>query len=302
MKVSIAVFACNEQGAIRKCIDSILTGRTKNSDEIKIHVMANGCTDRTVDLVHEMHVIDERIVVEEISFGDKSNAWNHYVHHVAPQANTHFFVDGDVRCTEDAIMRSHDLLINSAHIHAIAGAPQSGRNRKKYLGYIREYGWLFGNSYAISGTHLSKIKEKDIRIPVGALGDDHFISCFARSSLEDPWSDQIDRVFCDEKIGYIFESLNPFRANDIRLYFNRRANYAIRQQQIRRLEHLRPDELPDTTAEVDSLILNELESSPKNLINPIRKLVIKKLNVRRVKGYEPDHESCTETSITSKLV
>ena len=75
-----------------------------SSHPIACYVLANACTDRTEALVRDYAASHANVHLVSIEVGDKANAWNVFVHEVAPSGAAHyFFIDGDVRATVGAL-------------------------------------------------------------------------------------------------------------------------------------------------------------------------------------------------------
>ena len=126
MLASIAIFAHNEERTIRRCIDSVLTS-SGYFERMRVFVLANGCTDRTVDTVRDITNSAPIVRLVDIPLGDKCNAWNIYVHELAPcDTDIFFFMDGDCWCPANTLESMACEVAHHPHASAIAGVPLSG--------------------------------------------------------------------------------------------------------------------------------------------------------------------------------
>jgi glycosyltransferase involved in cell wall biosynthesis len=287
MPFRIAVFAHNEESSIAAALRAILD-ETAGSDDVRIHVLVNGSTDRTPQIVRALADAHPQIVPVEIPLGDKCNAWNMYVDHFADDKFCHFFMDGDVRCAPGSLARMHDVLAGDEQATAIAGWPLSGRNREAYRKLITERGWLFGNLYAVKSSHLSRLRDLNIRLPVGLFGNDHVITRFMQSRLDrlpaelprvaaNSTEAEKAQVIYDPRAGYTFDSLNPLRPRDWRLYWRRQVRYRWRRHQLVKLRPLRVDELPRTMDGVNKQVLAELAAAGPWRLGPLDRAVLRRL-------------------------
>src|SRR5215471_5056320 len=93
----VMVLAYNEERHIRACLDSIYAADPGHSFEV--FVMANGCTDRTGEIVLEYARTQPLVHLVTIALGDKCNAWNVFIHETVPAhcpgREVYFFMDGD---------------------------------------------------------------------------------------------------------------------------------------------------------------------------------------------------------------
>ena len=95
----VMVLAYNEEEGIEAALDSILESEPAHS--LEIFVMANGCTDRTEELVRAYGKRRPQVHLVSIKLGDKCNAWNVFIHETAAKQcggrEVYFFTCGDVR-------------------------------------------------------------------------------------------------------------------------------------------------------------------------------------------------------------
>jgi len=91
------VLAHNEERYIKACLDSIFTADPACSFEV--FVMANGCSDRTEEIVREYARRRPEVKLVSLALGDKCNAWNVFIHETIPAdcpgREVYFFMDGD---------------------------------------------------------------------------------------------------------------------------------------------------------------------------------------------------------------
>lgn len=124
IRYPVAVFAHNEEASIIPCLQSL------GGIALDIFVLANGCTDNTVDIVKAYSHAHPNVTLIEIAAGDKSNAWNLFVHEYAlKHSDVYFFIDGDVRADQNALNHLSQTLLNNFGAHIAAAVPGSGRNR-----------------------------------------------------------------------------------------------------------------------------------------------------------------------------
>ncbi len=80
----VAVFAHNEELQIGACLESL--DEASASHSINVYVMANGCSDRTEAVFREFAQTRRWLTLVSLALPDKANAWNVFVHDVAPPA------------------------------------------------------------------------------------------------------------------------------------------------------------------------------------------------------------------------
>lgn len=264
--IAVVVFAYNEETRIQRCLESVLR-EADGLKELRIHVIANGCTDRTESVVRKVARRDPRVSLDVLAVKDKCNAWNHYVHELADTRPVHFFMDGDVTCGEGSLSAMTQELLGHPGANAIAGLPLSGRNRSHYERLVRTKGWLFGNLYGVRWEHLLRLRELAIKLPLGLCGNDHFITRIMSSDLDPTWREDRLRIHWREGAGYAFESLQPYRARDIRTYWRRSVTYRLRALQLAKIHDLSLSQLPATMEEINRAILTELERDAPSIID-----------------------------------
>jgi glycosyltransferase involved in cell wall biosynthesis len=233
-KVSVAVFAYNEEGLIDQALDHLLACR--DEAELVVHVLINGCTDRTEAIVRARAAAEPMLQPVVIRRGDKANAWNVYVHEVAPlDAAIHVLTDGDMAVLKGSISAFLRRFAEVPSADACAGWPESGRSRAALRRRIAQHGEMYGNLYALRGSWVAEVRRRSIRLPFGLFGEDGFVAALVKTHL-DPRSDfDRARLTWAEDARFRFEELSPFNPHHWRIYRNRKMRYAVRWQQARML-------------------------------------------------------------------
>ncbi len=290
LRCAVVIFAHNEAANIGHAITSVLESKNSTVD-VSVTVMTNGCMDDTARIVNRLAKNDTRVRMVELGLADKCNAWNVYVHQVSSDVDIHFFMDGDVRCSPDAIPLMANRLADDTDANAIAGLPMSGRNQKKYREYVSSRGWLFGNLYAVRRAHFDRIRRGNIRLPIGCRGNDHLITRIMHSDLQAPWAELPQRVIYHPAAGYEFSPLMPHRMIDVQIYYRRLVTYRWRRLQLRRIWSLPLPELPRNMRGVDEEILEELTMRKWKSPDPISRSLVRRLakHVRNPQAYREDN-------------
>lgn len=273
---SIVMFAHNEQNNIATSVQSIF----ENSDQYleQLVVIANGCSDRTVEIIVELKKIYQKLKLVELVVGDKCNAWNEYVHHLSMDSEVHFFVDADVRFTKNAFPQMFKMLCSASSATAIAGLPFSGRNIEKYKDMVTN-GWcLFGNCYGVKLEFIQLAKDKGFKLPIGLGWIDSAITKVIYKDIDNTKKPLRGKVIFDENSGYEFDSLSIFKLSDIQLYFNRIVRYRLGKLQEKYLEKIPFDEWPEDLVEINRRVLNDIIENESYFNVLDRFLVVKRIN------------------------
>jgi glycosyltransferase involved in cell wall biosynthesis len=228
--VSFAVFAYNEEGRIAAALDAIAA--CADEADLVVHVLINGCTDGTERVVraHPAPGLALRPVV--IARGDKANAWNHYVHEVAPEdAAIHVFTDGDMLLGRGSVAGFLRCFAAEPDAWGCAGLPSGGRSRDAFRDKLVREREMAGNLYALRGSCVMAFRRRGIRLPFGIFGEDGLVTTLVKWSLDTrgPRDDRRVVACADATFGY--EPLSPYRLRDLRIYRKRKMRYAVRQQQ-----------------------------------------------------------------------
>jgi hypothetical protein len=254
---AIAVFAHNEGGRIRAALRSIVPAA--GGRDVEVVVLANGCADSTFDEVRGSANLLADLTLVEIDTADKANAWNVFVHDViaperAAEIETYFFMDADVTLEPRAL----NLLAAALHEHPSANAagamPATGRNRDLWRTRMVRNGTLAGNLYALRSTFVDELRNHHVRMPVGLIGEDLFLSWLVANLGARPRQDEGPRcIFCPNA-EFSFRSLSPLRADDVRRYVRRKWRYTYRALQLEMLMHvLRKDGIAAMPPDVHEL-------------------------------------------------
>lgn len=250
MKVEVAVFAHNEERNIARSVGALLA----EGGGGRVHVLANGCSDRTVELARLLFADNARVIVHDIPVGDKSNAWNLFVHEYAATADLYVFSDGDCEVCPGSLA----VLVNTASsnpaANAISALPRSGRKRDHYAAEMTENRDLAGNLYALTGHFVNRIRQLGLRLPVGLVGDDSIVGAWAKMDAIGPDSWDDEKIVVSAEAGFTFDSVFPLSIREVRTFVRRLERYARRGYEIQMLqEHHRQAGLVDYPVDVQDL-------------------------------------------------
>lgn len=128
--VDIGVFAHNEAQGIVRMLGGLMSQKITGLD-VRILVLANGCTDDTVKLARAFvdargnENADAKIEVIELPKGGKSRTWNRYVHELSrPDADVLIFSDADIELPKpDSLLRLVLGLCSNPKLHVFNSHP-----------------------------------------------------------------------------------------------------------------------------------------------------------------------------------
>jgi hypothetical protein len=133
----------------------------------------------------------------------------------------------------NAFAELSNVLAASSDAVAAGGFPRSGRSCAAWSRRMRSLGRLAGNLYTLRGEFLEDVREQQIYIPVGLVGEDFFVTCIAKGQLNlDGLNQPSPRIVFDDRALFSFESLSPKRPKDWLAYFNRVIRYQVREFQL----------------------------------------------------------------------
>jgi len=243
-----------------------------------VYLLANGCTDNTVEVAHQLKekLSFSQLEIVEIAIGDKCNAWNHYVHEIRAEADCHFFVDADVLFSDNCFPILYDELINAEPTpNIVAGYPLSGRNLEFYKMLVEERACFFGNLYGASQSYIEMVREKEFYLPVGLNWIDSFLTKAANTDIQFLDHNLPNRVIYKKGVGFQFESLSPFKFDDIKLYKNRIARYELGMIQEVYLDALAAKDWPRNMVTINKDILLNFDDKAVHL-GLIKKTLVKR--------------------------
>ncbi|MCP5216162.1 MAG: glycosyltransferase family 2 protein [Pseudomonadales bacterium] len=230
---AIAVFAHNEAKTIQRALESIITAI--GNQGISIYVLANGCTDTTIERVHQSAANINNLWLLESKVADKASAWNLFVHEVLSNnrlagLDICFFMDGDVTLAVDALELLAAALEQVPSAEAAGAMPATGRNKDAWRQRMPISGMLAGNCYALRSSFIQQIRERPVRMPVGLIGEDFFVSWLVASNV---WRKQLTkdedvRCIFHKEAEFAFRSLSPWSLTDCRTYMRRKWRYTLR--------------------------------------------------------------------------
>lgn len=223
---SVCIFAHNEERLLPQCLKALDAAAA--GGEYVVHIMENGSSDQTASVARTFAAADPRINAHHLSLGDKSNAWNEYVHRVAGDAEMHVFIDGDVRPSANSFKALNEAFQASPQSYAAAALPATGRSRKSWAARLFLNSYLSGNLYAVRGTAARLIRERNIRLPIGSVGEDGILSYLMLTDLKGGRDDSHkERIAVATDAFFEFDSLQ-INARDLQIYRRRLRRYSRR--------------------------------------------------------------------------
>ena len=234
----IMVLAYNEEDVIEAALDSIFA--SEPGQKFDIYVMANGCTDRTEDLVRAYSAKHPEVKLVSIKLGDKCHAWNVFVQETAPTRcpghDVYFFMCGDVRVTPGSLSAMRRALLENPYPNAASSPPGSGRNVERDRRLLIQDHAIVANLYALRGSFVRRLKETGARLPLNFEGDDALIGTLVQWDLApSPRPMDLQRVIPVAESAWVFDSLSPTRIEDWKFYWKRAIRYARRHYEFKLL-------------------------------------------------------------------
>jgi glycosyltransferase involved in cell wall biosynthesis len=236
---AIGVFAHNEARGIKAALQSVVEAAAGHP--VSIYVLANGCTDDTVDKVRSCAATLADLWLVEIPVADKANAWNVFIHDLftdaqAESIETWFFMDADVTLTPDSMTILESTLQDAQDADGAGGMPGSGRDMDAWRSRMVGNGMLAGNFYLLRDSFVRRIRETEIRMPVGLIGEDFFVSWMIASIVwQDAEPPHRGRCVFSGRAEFMFSPLSLLRLSDYTTYLNRKWRYTLRDLQHRML-------------------------------------------------------------------
>jgi len=225
----VAVFAHNEARNIIACLESL---QAAASQAIDCYVLANACTDRTETLVREYAAANPNVHLVSIALGDKANAWNVFVHEIAPRgAAQYFFIDGDVRATPGSLDAMALALAQHPQANGASALARSGRGIAAFQRDMLENHGVAGNLYGLRGSFVERIRTQSIKMPIGTIGEDALIGAMLKWDLRGDTRWDNTKVVVAREAGFEFDSVSPWLSREWKKYFRRRVRYSVRGYQ-----------------------------------------------------------------------
>ncbi|MEE2691606.1 MAG: glycosyltransferase family A protein [Pseudomonadota bacterium] len=193
MAWSVCIFAHNEEKTLPRAVAALDAAAA--GAPYAVHIMENGSTDRTALAARALAAADPRISVHEAALADKTSAWNDYVHRLAPEADMHVFLDADSRPAPGAFRALALALDRSPKAFAAAGLPAAGASRLQWAQHLYTEHYLSGDLYALRGEAVARLRDRALRLPAGAIGEDGILSYLLVTDLVggeyDGWRERI---------------------------------------------------------------------------------------------------------------
>lgn len=275
---AIAVFAHNESNNIIACLKSVKEAMGRDD---RCVVLNNGSTDNTQILVDQFckeNLFSSQVTIE---LGDKSNAWNLFVHECNIDAEIYIFLDGDCRISRQSFNALESCIRSQPEINAAAGIPDIGISPKNHKAMIKD-GGLSGNLYALPSSFVNKIRNHEIRLPVGLIGDDSLVGALAAWDLNPKNQWNRSRIHICVEANFLYDRISLLDRKDRALYYRRRIRYSLRHFQIKLMRDILKKEgvkgMPATVDELYAKYQDKLRLEWRGLDTWFDYLALKRIN------------------------
>ena len=241
MQLCAAIFAHDEERRIGTCLASLPLGRA----DIDFHILANGSTDRTVEIARQVAAGRPNVRVHDLHPGGKSRTWNRFVFDIWDgRHDVIIFLDGDAEIAAGSLDGLALSLGHNPVANAASGMPRNGRKHLAYQEALRRERGLFGDLYALRGDFLRYMRKQEIRLPNDLIGDDGLLAALAATDLRDESHWDRQRIVPCEQAGFYCEPLDILNPASWRMQYRRMINYSIRHFQNRIISEIMRAEGP----------------------------------------------------------
>lgn len=239
--IAVGIFAYNEESTITRTLDQLRAMDWTDLDVGAI-ILANGCTDRTVEFARA-HLASKPVtphldiqVVETPTRG-KSATWNYYVHTASdPAAEALVFADCDLEFgAPDVIARMIGLLTSHPEAHCSVSLPTKliDDHTSKFASVASRGPATYDNKTSIAGSLycLRAPFARSFRLPSGLPGEDGFVRAMVVTDLFTA-ADNTRRIASDDAIRHFFRPVDTMRGwyrHERRLLTGSTINYFIYQ-------------------------------------------------------------------------
>jgi len=248
ISIDIGVFAHNEADGIAAMLDDCLaqTIFTDAGLDLRLLVLANGCSDATADVSRSVLARHKGpgLEVADLREGGKSRTWNRFVHELSrPGADYLLFLDADIAMPDpDTLARLLRFIVDREHVVASPSRPVKDLERTtRPLTPVEKLiaasaGGLDDWKTAICGQlYIARTSAmRTIWLPVGLPVEDGFIRAMI---LTENFSKDEDlrRIDADDGVWHVYESertLSALIRHQVRIIIGSAINTLI----FRRLE------------------------------------------------------------------
>lgn len=218
---SAAIFGRNEAGSIGPCLDALAVAA--HGHALHVTLLLNGTTDdshREACVALRRSGLAARIYA--IAEADKANAFNHFVQHLRPAAQTYFFVDAYARVAPDALQLLDQALAATPDAQAAAAVPRTGRSAARLREEMIRNPGLHGSLFALRGSFVERIAAMGLALPLGLYRGDGLIGSFVLHDLDavnGGWHGA--RLVVEPRASWAAPQLQPWRWQDWRRQWHR---------------------------------------------------------------------------------
>lgn len=156
--VQAAVAACGNAPSV---VDIIVNGNERLAEQIASIPAILGPSGPTTS-----------VRLWYVRLGDKAQAWNQYVHDIAPSARRYFFIDGYARLDPDAIDELTHAIDAAPGALAGTGVPDNGAGARAFAAAVTAEGGIHGNFYALTDRAMKQLRALPFRLPLGIYRTD----------------------------------------------------------------------------------------------------------------------------------
>ena len=227
-RVLVAIFACNEERRIARCIESL----PLQSEAFLFHLLVNGTTDRTASSARALTGGLSNFYVHDLATGGKARTWNHFLDTIFDDsARACLFVDGDIEVLPGSLEAMVATLAGNSGANGVNAIPVTGRKRAAYRASILADHGVFGALYGLSGDFVGRLKAGSVRLPHDLIGDDSLIGALAKTDLgpETNWDDC--RIANCPAAQFRFEPVDWRMPATLGVQFKRMVTYSVRRYQ-----------------------------------------------------------------------
>ena len=222
----VAVYASNEEERIGACLRSIAVALEGRS--FLVTVLVNGSRDNSAETALRAARDGMPVEVYAISYGDKANAINQFIHALRRPAHLVGEVDAYAIVGVRSFTGMAAALERSQEARAATGVAITGRTMPSVTAETLVVGGrLHGQLHAFRPDFLDRMVARGIRLPIGYYWGDGLLGSMSAHDLDpltEPWRNE--RVVGVAEATYAIPVLSPFRLGDIRRQYRREIRQA----------------------------------------------------------------------------